>query len=166
MYFNLIQCNKSHPLEFVQFRKFGIGVWARDGLLLAQQASEVCDEIFKKRKRKKKRKILKFVIFCFSLFKSPECGNMFVEEGEECDCGLPGRCDNPCCNPLTCKLHVNATCATGDCCDTAVVRFRIWICLAINIKSLFVYLDLSREKCRHCVSFISPGMWPPRILYW
>lgn len=58
-------------------------------------------------------------LFC-SLFKSPECGNMFVEDGEECDCGLPGRCDNPCCNAHTCKLHVNATCATGDCCDTAV----------------------------------------------
>ena len=56
-----------------------------------------------------------------SLFESPECGNMFVEEGEECDCGLPGRCDNPCCNPATCKLHVNATCATGECCDITVL---------------------------------------------
>ncbi|XP_032793698.2 mucin-5AC [Daphnia magna] len=59
-----------------------------------------------------------------SLFKSPECGNMFVEDGEECDCGLPGRCDNPCCNAHTCKLHVNATCATGDCCDTATCRMK------------------------------------------
>lgn len=45
---------------------------------------------------------------------------MFVEEGEECDCGLPEHCDNPCCDPSTCKLHVNATCAVGECCDTAV----------------------------------------------
>ena len=66
-------------------------------------------------------KTIKTRIF-YSFFKSQECGNMFVEEGEECDCGLPGRCDNPCCNPHTCKLHVNATCATGDCCDTAVVN--------------------------------------------
>ncbi len=52
-----------------------------------------------------------------TLFDSPTCGNGFVEEGEECDCGLKHHCDNRCCNPETCRLFANATCATGECCD-------------------------------------------------
>jgi len=52
-----------------------------------------------------------------TLFEGPVCGNGFVEPGEECDCGLKEHCDNPCCNPTTCRLHPNATCATGECCD-------------------------------------------------
>lgn len=51
------------------------------------------------------------------LFESPVCGNGFVEQGEECDCGLKNHCDNPCCNPETCTLYANATCGTGECCD-------------------------------------------------
>ena len=51
------------------------------------------------------------------LFDGPVCGNGFVEKDEECDCGLKEHCDNPCCNPTTCKLFPNATCATGTCCD-------------------------------------------------
>uniref|UniRef100_A0A182YLM6 Peptidase M12B domain-containing protein n=1 Tax=Anopheles stephensi TaxID=30069 RepID=A0A182YLM6_ANOST len=52
-----------------------------------------------------------------SLFDSPVCGNGFVEAGEQCDCGLPDYCDNSCCDPRTCMLHANASCATGECCD-------------------------------------------------
>lgn len=52
-----------------------------------------------------------------TLFESPTCGNGFVEAGEECDCGLPGYCENSCCDPVTCRLRSNATCATGKCCD-------------------------------------------------
>ena len=55
-----------------------------------------------------------------SLFQSPICGNSFVEEGEQCDCGLPEHCNNPCCDPHTCTLYANATCATGHCCDLKV----------------------------------------------
>lgn len=51
------------------------------------------------------------------LFNPPECGNGFVEAGEECDCGPPKFCKNTCCDPNTCKLYSNATCATGECCD-------------------------------------------------
>lgn len=51
------------------------------------------------------------------LFDSPVCGNGFVEHGEQCDCGLPDYCMNSCCNPRTCMLHSNASCATGECCD-------------------------------------------------
>ncbi|XP_039294126.1 uncharacterized protein LOC111052645 [Nilaparvata lugens] len=52
-----------------------------------------------------------------SLFDSPVCGNGFVEPGEQCDCGLPGHCTNPCCNMTSCMLYSNASCATGECCD-------------------------------------------------
>ena len=45
---------------------------------------------------------------------------MFVEPGEECDCGLLENCKNPCCNAATCKLYPNATCGTGPCCDMRV----------------------------------------------
>ncbi|CAH1169140.1 unnamed protein product [Phyllotreta striolata] len=52
-----------------------------------------------------------------ALFDSPVCGNGFVEQGEQCDCGLAEHCDNYCCNATTCMLHANASCATGECCD-------------------------------------------------
>nr|UMW88284.1 snake venom metalloproteinases toxin [Vipera transcaucasiana] len=44
------------------------------------------------------------------------CGNYFVEEGEECDCGFPGYCRNPCCDAATCKLKPGAECGDGVCC--------------------------------------------------
>ncbi|EDV92745.1 zinc metalloproteinase-disintegrin-like berythractivase [Drosophila grimshawi] len=56
------------------------------------------------------------------LFESPQCGNGFVEPGEQCDCGLPTHCENSCCNAHTCMLHINASCATGECCDLDTCR--------------------------------------------
>ncbi|EZA52578.1 Disintegrin and metalloproteinase domain-containing protein [Ooceraea biroi] len=56
------------------------------------------------------------------LFDSPVCGNGFVEPGEQCDCGLRDNCDNPCCDAITCMLHSNASCATGECCDLKTCR--------------------------------------------
>ncbi|KRZ06715.1 Disintegrin and metalloproteinase domain-containing protein 12, partial [Trichinella zimbabwensis] len=52
-----------------------------------------------------------------NVINGPLCGNGFLEEGEQCDCGLPHICDNPCCNPKTCKFNADATCANGACCD-------------------------------------------------
>ncbi|XP_062903300.1 disintegrin and metalloproteinase domain-containing protein 12-like isoform X4 [Mobula hypostoma] len=46
-----------------------------------------------------------------------QCGNMYVEEGEECDCGKPEECEDPCCQPSTCKFTARAVCSsTGPCC--------------------------------------------------
>ncbi|XP_036234356.2 disintegrin and metalloproteinase domain-containing protein adm-2 [Bactrocera oleae] len=56
------------------------------------------------------------------LLESPQCGNGFVEPGEQCDCGLPNYCENTCCDPYTCMLHTNASCATGECCDLSTCR--------------------------------------------
>lgn len=52
----------------------------------------------------------------------PECGNNFVEEGEQCDCGRSD-CRNstdPCCDGTTCRLHDWAHCSTRDGCCSPV----------------------------------------------
>ncbi|XP_062558131.1 disintegrin and metalloproteinase domain-containing protein 9-like [Armigeres subalbatus] len=51
------------------------------------------------------------------MFVKSTCGNGLLEAGEECDCGLPHVCDTKCCDAMTCRLTVNATCASGECCD-------------------------------------------------
>uniref|UniRef100_A0A673VUY3 ADAM metallopeptidase domain 33 n=1 Tax=Salmo trutta TaxID=8032 RepID=A0A673VUY3_SALTR len=45
------------------------------------------------------------------------CGNGFVEDGEECDCGEPEECSNDCCNANNCSLKAEAQCAHGVCCE-------------------------------------------------
>ncbi|XP_069579634.1 disintegrin and metalloproteinase domain-containing protein 19, partial [Brachyistius frenatus] len=46
-----------------------------------------------------------------------KCGNGFVEDGEECDCGEPDECTNDCCNANNCTLKEEAECAHGVCCE-------------------------------------------------
>ncbi|KAM6909482.1 LOW QUALITY PROTEIN: disintegrin and metalloproteinase domain-containing protein 33 [Xenentodon cancila] len=46
-----------------------------------------------------------------------KCGNGFVEDGEECDCGEPDECTNDCCNANNCTLKDGAQCAHGVCCE-------------------------------------------------
>uniref|UniRef100_A0A673J519 ADAM metallopeptidase domain 19a n=1 Tax=Sinocyclocheilus rhinocerous TaxID=307959 RepID=A0A673J519_9TELE len=50
------------------------------------------------------------------------CGNGFVEEGEECDCGEPEECTNDCCHPSNCTLKVDAQCAHGVCCEDCKLK--------------------------------------------
>ncbi|KAM8859240.1 disintegrin and metalloproteinase domain-containing protein 12 isoform 1-T1 [Spinachia spinachia] len=51
------------------------------------------------------------------LYGGQKCGNGYVEEGEECDCGELEECVNPCCNATTCTLKGDAVCAHGQCCE-------------------------------------------------
>ncbi|XP_075390574.1 disintegrin and metalloproteinase domain-containing protein 12 isoform X2 [Tenrec ecaudatus] len=51
-----------------------------------------------------------------------KCGNDYVEEGEECDCGEPEECTNSCCNATTCTLRPGAVCAHGLCCQDCQLK--------------------------------------------
>nr|XP_006821011.1 PREDICTED: disintegrin and metalloproteinase domain-containing protein 12-like [Saccoglossus kowalevskii] len=57
-----------------------------------------------------------------TIYGGPICGNGFQEDLEECDCGKPEDCDNPCCNAYNCTLHANATCAIGECCEDCQLK--------------------------------------------
>ena len=48
------------------------------------------------------------------------CGNGIVDEGEACD---PGDRDDPCCDPVTCRLKREAECASGPCCNNCKVSY-------------------------------------------
>ncbi|XP_044293343.1 zinc metalloproteinase-disintegrin-like ohanin isoform X2 [Varanus komodoensis] len=58
----------------------------------------------------------------------PVCGNDFVEEGEECDCGSPEECKNECCDAATCKLKPGAKCGFGECCENCQLRAAGAVC--------------------------------------
>ncbi|KAM3608083.1 uncharacterized protein V6R79_018811 [Siganus canaliculatus] len=50
------------------------------------------------------------------LFEQAECGNGYVEVGEECDCGPRTECYKECCKK--CSLANGAQCSDGPCCNT------------------------------------------------
>ncbi|XP_055969029.1 disintegrin and metalloproteinase domain-containing protein 19 [Sorex fumeus] len=52
-----------------------------------------------------------------TMYGGRRCGNGYLEEGEECDCGEEQECDNPCCNASNCTLRPGAQCAHGACCQ-------------------------------------------------
>ncbi|XP_026988610.2 disintegrin and metalloproteinase domain-containing protein 12 [Tachysurus fulvidraco] len=62
------------------------------------------------------------------LYGGQKCGNGYVEEGEECDCGDLEECMNPCCNASTCTLKLNAVCAHGQCCEDCQLKTAGTLC--------------------------------------
>uniref|UniRef100_W5L7V6 ADAM metallopeptidase domain 23 n=1 Tax=Astyanax mexicanus TaxID=7994 RepID=W5L7V6_ASTMX len=50
------------------------------------------------------------------LFEVTECGNGYVEVGEECDCGARMECYKDCCKK--CSLSNGAHCSDGPCCNS------------------------------------------------
>ncbi|XP_061097096.1 disintegrin and metalloproteinase domain-containing protein 15 isoform X2 [Conger conger] len=63
------------------------------------------------------------------LLGGPRCGNLYVEKGEECDCGLVDECNDPCCNASTCRLVPGAQCSSdGICCNNCKLRPAGWVC--------------------------------------
>ncbi|XP_035386430.1 disintegrin and metalloproteinase domain-containing protein 12 isoform X2 [Electrophorus electricus] len=63
------------------------------------------------------------------LLGGPRCGNLYIETGEECDCGLLDECNDPCCNASTCKLVPDAQCSSdGICCENCKLRVAGWMC--------------------------------------
>uniref|UniRef100_A0A3B4GDS7 Disintegrin domain-containing protein n=1 Tax=Pundamilia nyererei TaxID=303518 RepID=A0A3B4GDS7_9CICH len=69
------------------------------------------------------------------LLGGPRCGNLYVEKGEECDCGLLEECEDPCCNASTCKLVPGAQCSSdGICCQDCkrLCRFAVFQVMVIE----------------------------------
>uniref|UniRef100_A0A672SUI2 ADAM metallopeptidase domain 22 n=1 Tax=Sinocyclocheilus grahami TaxID=75366 RepID=A0A672SUI2_SINGR len=63
------------------------------------------------------------------LLDPPECGNGFVEAGEECDCGSPAECAREgenCCKK--CMLTQGAKCSDGLCCKNCQLEFMGVLC--------------------------------------
>ncbi|XP_066179553.1 disintegrin and metalloproteinase domain-containing protein 9-like [Sylvia atricapilla] len=58
-----------------------------------------------------------------NVYKEPVCGNNVVDNNEECDCGKPQECSNPCCDAATCKLTPGSQCAQGLCCKNC--KFKV-----------------------------------------
>ncbi|XP_072137755.1 disintegrin and metalloproteinase domain-containing protein 12 isoform X2 [Mobula birostris] len=64
-----------------------------------------------------------------SLFGGQRCGNLYLENGEECDCGLAFECRDPCCNATTCKLVPGAQCSSdGACCENCQLKKAATLC--------------------------------------
>ncbi|TNN02984.1 hypothetical protein fugu_000013 [Takifugu bimaculatus] len=55
------------------------------------------------------------------LFEKTECGNGFMEVGEECDCGARAECYKECCKK--CSLANSAQCSSGPCCNATCLFF-------------------------------------------
>ncbi|XP_013855055.1 disintegrin and metalloproteinase domain-containing protein 15, partial [Austrofundulus limnaeus] len=63
------------------------------------------------------------------LMGGPRCGNLYVEKGEQCDCGLLEECEDPCCNASTCQLAPGAQCSSdGTCCQDCKLRAAGSVC--------------------------------------
>ncbi|XP_043545371.1 zinc metalloproteinase-disintegrin-like batroxstatin-2 [Chiloscyllium plagiosum] len=50
------------------------------------------------------------------LVRGQKCGNSYVDPDEECDCGKPEDCMDPCCVASICKFRSGAKCASNDIC--------------------------------------------------
>uniref|UniRef100_A0A8C7IPM8 ADAM metallopeptidase domain 23 n=1 Tax=Oncorhynchus kisutch TaxID=8019 RepID=A0A8C7IPM8_ONCKI len=55
------------------------------------------------------------------LFESTECGNGYIEVGEDCDCGDRTECYKDCCKK--CSLANGAHCADGPCCNNTCLFY-------------------------------------------
>ncbi|MBN3305622.1 ADA22 protein, partial [Amia calva] len=63
------------------------------------------------------------------LLDPPECGNGFVEPGEECDCGTPAECSlegESCCKK--CTLTQGSKCSNGLCCRNCQMEYLGVVC--------------------------------------
>ncbi|XP_025774082.1 disintegrin and metalloproteinase domain-containing protein 12 [Puma concolor] len=108
-------------------------------------------------------------------FGGQKCGNGYVEQGEECDCGGPEECTNVCCNATTCTLKPDAVCAHGLCCEDCR------ICLNRRCQNISVFgVHECAKQCHSrgslyhklqtghttlvCVGRLCETVWPGRCL--
>ncbi|XP_063044014.1 LOW QUALITY PROTEIN: disintegrin and metalloproteinase domain-containing protein 19 [Engraulis encrasicolus] len=77
-----------------------------------------------------------------------QCGNGYLEEGEECDCGLEEECSSECCHASNCTLKAGAECAHGVCCHNCKLRAPGEVCRAVSGScDLPEFCDGVKEAC-------------------
>ncbi|KAJ8254698.1 hypothetical protein GJAV_G00196180 [Gymnothorax javanicus] len=82
------------------------------------------------------------------MYGGQRCGNGYLEEGEECDCGEEEECSSPCCNANNCTLKVGAECAHGVCCQDCKLKSPGVMCRpAAGSCDLPEYCDGKSESC-------------------
>lgn len=83
-----------------------------------------------------------------AMYGGQRCGNGYLEEGEECDCGEEEECTSPCCNANNCTLKAGAECAHGVCCDNCKLKSPGVLCRdASGPCDLPEYCDGKAESC-------------------
>ncbi|XP_020782886.2 LOW QUALITY PROTEIN: disintegrin and metalloproteinase domain-containing protein 19 [Boleophthalmus pectinirostris] len=83
-----------------------------------------------------------------AMYGGQRCGNGYLEEGEECDCGEEEECTSPCCNANNCTLKAGAECAHGVCCDNCKLKSPGVLCRAASGScDLPEYCDGKAESC-------------------
>ncbi|XP_030065865.1 disintegrin and metalloproteinase domain-containing protein 23 [Microcaecilia unicolor] len=85
------------------------------------------------------------------LFETTECGNGYVEAGEECDCGSRLECFMDCCKK--CSLANGAHCSDGPCCNTS--------CLFLPREYDCRYAVNECDITEHCTG--DSGQCPPNL---
>uniref|UniRef100_A0A8C4ZK62 ADAM metallopeptidase domain 19b n=1 Tax=Gadus morhua TaxID=8049 RepID=A0A8C4ZK62_GADMO len=83
-----------------------------------------------------------------AMYGGQRCGNGYLEDGEECDCGDEEECTSPCCNANNCTLKAGAECAHGVCCDDCKLKSPGVQCRAPSGScDLPEYCDGKAESC-------------------
>ncbi|KAM7417984.1 hypothetical protein PAMA_017566 [Pampus argenteus] len=82
------------------------------------------------------------------MYGGQRCGNGYLEDGEECDCGEEEECTSPCCNANNCTLKAGAECAHGICCHNCKLKSPGVLCRAPSGPcDLPEYCDGKDESC-------------------
>nr|XP_015204893.1 PREDICTED: disintegrin and metalloproteinase domain-containing protein 19 isoform X1 [Lepisosteus oculatus] len=83
-----------------------------------------------------------------AMYGGRRCGNGYLEEGEECDCGEEEECSSPCCNANNCTLRAGAECAHGVCCHNCKLKSPGVLCREPSGQcDLPEYCDGTSEFC-------------------
>ncbi|XP_029918400.1 disintegrin and metalloproteinase domain-containing protein 19 [Myripristis murdjan] len=83
-----------------------------------------------------------------AMYGGQRCGNGYLEDGEECDCGDEEECTSPCCNANNCTLKAGAECAHGVCCHDCKLKSPGVLCRAPSGPcDLPEYCDGKAESC-------------------
>ncbi|XP_072252136.1 disintegrin and metalloproteinase domain-containing protein 19 [Leuresthes tenuis] len=83
-----------------------------------------------------------------AMYGGQRCGNGYLEDGEECDCGEEEECTSPCCNANNCTLKAEAECAHGVCCHNCKLKSPGVLCRAPSGPcDLPEYCDGKAESC-------------------